>query len=173
MPAIDPSTPGFAILPTTQNIPRPCLPVDNSLSQVSNIDPEIMRRMAIPIFIPPVNSAFSDPHMRGPLTPPELGCIPPWANHNIFAAPGSAGVQSPPNPAHDRRLSHPVGSIRQVSPDMRRSVSSNKLAQSGHVRQRTWSVTLTNSAEGELVPTGLVADDGTMIHHGESSWGLS
>jgi hypothetical protein len=77
---------------------------------------------------------------------------------------------------HIRTESGPMPMSREGTPTTpnfaraalgRRSVGSFRGG--SHARQRTWSVTVENSPEGELRTTGLVADDGTYIQHGKCS----
>ncbi|WVF72122.1 hypothetical protein IAT40_006934 [Kwoniella sp. CBS 6097] len=91
-----------------------------------------------------------------PHTPPPINYTPPWAAHNIFAGAGYI-----PEGHVDRSpLSSPV-TPRSMGGRMSRASMSSLYA-----RQRSWSLTVGESPDGELRPTGLVADDGTFIQHG-------
>ncbi|WVQ98700.1 hypothetical protein IAU59_005831 [Kwoniella sp. CBS 9459] len=91
-----------------------------------------------------------------PQTPPPINYTPPWASHNIFAG---AGYIAEGHVDHSP-LSSPV-TPQSMGRRMSRASMSNI-----HARQRTWSLTVGESPDGELRPTGLVADDGTVIQHG-------
>ncbi|WWD15889.1 hypothetical protein CI109_100313 [Kwoniella shandongensis] len=90
-----------------------------------------------------------------PRSPPPLNYTPPWAAHNIFAA----GI--PPEGYGDASMvpSTPASVLRRLS---RSSMGSP----AGQGRPRTWSLTVGETPDGEIRPTGLVADDGTVIQHG-------
>ncbi|OCF45496.1 hypothetical protein I317_00744 [Kwoniella heveanensis CBS 569] len=91
-----------------------------------------------------------------PHTPPAISYAPPWASHNIFAGAGYI----PEGHVDHSPMSSPV-----TPQSMRRRMSRASMS-SLHARQRTWSLTVGESPDGELRPTGLVADDGTVIQHG-------
>ncbi|KAI9638333.1 uncharacterized protein MKK02DRAFT_42720 [Dioszegia hungarica] len=166
-PLIAPPPPTFDASPPAPRLP-PAIPLAQPMLNLgnNNVDPEIFRRMGMPVF----PSVFPTPnlHQASPPTPltPSNHFKTPWINHNVFAGNSQPLVSPSAARPHDRRQSVPTGP-NQVQLGIRRSVNNMKSGVvAGHARQRTWSVTLSNSVEGELVPTGLVADDGTTIQHG-------
>lgn len=115
-----------------------------------------------------------------PMTPPTsaLDSIPPWAGHNPYTVQGTDlpfphPITGPfplsPNPTGQNLPALPqtpgmAQSTRHRANSSKASMSSLKTS-----RNRTWSVTLDQNTEGELVPIGLIADDGTTLMHGESN----
>ncbi|WWC90052.1 uncharacterized protein L201_004984 [Kwoniella dendrophila CBS 6074] len=108
---------------------------------------------------PPAPISTDMPHFpvagydQMPHTPPAINYIPPWAEHNMFAATGYV-----PEGYMD-------GTMVPVTPEMSRRMSRTSMS-SLNGRGRTWSLTVGESPDGEFKPTGLVADDGTIIQHG-------
>nr|ODN81175.1 hypothetical protein L203_05681 [Cryptococcus depauperatus CBS 7841] len=103
---------------------------------------------------PPLQIPTIFPQTYLPPTPPK-SAIPPWAGHNPYAYnPDSFALGSlsgTPNAS-------PVGL------GSRRSFTCIPgAARLGH---RRWSLTVGETSDGMLLPTGLVADDGTVIQHG-------
>ncbi|OCF54150.1 hypothetical protein L486_08346 [Kwoniella mangroviensis CBS 10435] len=85
-----------------------------------------------------------------PPTPSPINYVPPWADHNMFAA---AGIL-------------PDSAMVPVTPGMMSRRLSRTSMSSFDGKPRTWTLTVGESPDGELKPTGLVADDGTIIQHG-------
>ncbi|KAK8869837.1 hypothetical protein IAR55_000405 [Kwoniella newhampshirensis] len=87
-----------------------------------------------------------------PHTPPPISYTPPWAAHNMFAGMPEGYV--------DRTIvtTTPVSAGRRMSKTSSSSLNGR--------RQRNWCVTVGESPDGGIRPTGLVADDGTFIQHG-------
>jgi len=106
-----------------------------------------------------------------PHTPPLGSFTPPWTEHDHFlrqqdlplSPAGTIGVGSvahgSPSPRHMTEHS------RQWSNSSRTSLSSLKAGT--HTRHRTWSVTVDEIPGGGIKATGLMADDGTYILHGD------
>lgn len=119
------------------------------------------------------------PHMQHPLpmTPPTsaVDYVPPWASHNPYTVQGTDlpfphPITGPfplsPNPTgQGLPIPHTPGmaqSTRHRANSSKASLNSLKSS-----RDRTWSLTLDQNPNGEMVPVGLIADDGTTLMHGE------
>ena len=79
---------------------------------------------------------------------------------------------SPPVTATPTNTSVPEATFSDVRIHPRHRSNSSKTSLSSvhrSSRQRTWSATLEEGPDGEMRPTGFVADDGMAIHHGQSS----
>lgn len=183
IPAVPPALASPSFEPIPFSAPPPMYPM---------VDQSSLLRNGISSYTPfslaPVSDQFGIPALS-PSTPP-LSHIPPWASHNPYAGPMSP--ITPVTPAlpflpevdepHIRRgsvissSSSPFNSMgkkvganvkcRSSLSNLHGAMSSTSTASSMHSRQRTWSVTVGNTPDGDLVPIGLVADDGTVIQHG-------
>nr|XP_018263874.1 uncharacterized protein I303_03749 [Kwoniella dejecticola CBS 10117]OBR86032.1 hypothetical protein I303_03749 [Kwoniella dejecticola CBS 10117] len=91
-----------------------------------------------------------DPFMR---PPPPMDYMPPWAEHNMFAGAGF-GTEAY------------MDVMNPLTPDITGRRLSRTSMSSLTGRGRRWSLTVGETAEGDFKPTGLVADDGTIIQHG-------
>ncbi|WVQ71620.1 hypothetical protein IAR50_001160 [Cryptococcus sp. DSM 104548] len=92
-----------------------------------------------------------------PPTPPSGGAhpadpIPPWASHNPYAYRPSPPITPNSKSAMTRSVS---GS---GSPPTRQGAQG--------AGSRRWSLTVGETADGSVQPTGLISDDGTVIQHG-------
>nr|XP_019042715.1 hypothetical protein I302_08421 [Kwoniella bestiolae CBS 10118]OCF21645.1 hypothetical protein I302_08421 [Kwoniella bestiolae CBS 10118] len=145
------------------SLPPLQLPSDVTAANIQYVDPSgnsaIQGILAEPtgiMYIPdgsipptPASTTLSFfPGIGFPPTPSPINYVPPWAEHNMFAAAELA----------------PDGMA--MTPDMTGRRMSRSSMGSLHGRPRTWSLTVGESPDGELKPTGLVADDGTIIQHG-------
>ncbi|WRT67117.1 uncharacterized protein IL334_004083 [Kwoniella shivajii] len=88
------------------------------------------------------------------LMPTSVDFVPPWADHNLFAAVGII-----PDSCSDGYFGPTTSDVM-----CRRLGKASMSSLNG--RGRTWSLTVGESSEGDLRPTGLVSDDGTIIQHG-------
>lgn len=187
----DPFKPSFSVsAPPAPAIGPPSMPFPALPDNFQILSPKLDHQPQLPMLLlspgtHPATPAAGLPHVGFagvlPPTPPALSYTPPWAGHNMFAA-----LPSPMTPItplvpdttgrHIRTESGPMPMSREGTPTTpnfaraalgRRSLGSFRGG--SHARQRTWSVTVENSPEGELRTTGLVADDGTYIQHGECS----
>ncbi|WVR09791.1 hypothetical protein IAU60_006867 [Kwoniella sp. DSM 27419] len=93
------------------------------------------------------------PAERIPQTPPSISYTAPWANHNLFASSPSTEELS---------TNHEL----PKSPPTRTSKMHKSSLSSLDGKPKTWSLTVGASPDGEVRPTGLMADDGTYIQHG-------
>lgn len=174
-PAV-PSNPPFAA--AGASAPVPVLPTNFktlSLKPSSKfLGPEYQGIMTDPTFIPWPMAGVQQPL---PMTPPAtaIDYVPPWASHNPYTIRGTDLPLPQPITGPFPLSPEPTGQDASAVPrtpgmaqSTRHRTHSSKTSMNSlrHSRNRTWSVTLDKNPAGEMVPVGLVADDGTFLLHG-------
>jgi len=120
-----------------------------------------------------------------PHTPPPINYNPPWASHNPYTVTGTdlpghrpplrpmVYPLSPPHTGQSGPPASPMAPIGAQPPNIaagrtRNGSHSSKGSSEGlkQSKRRNWSVTLDEGPNGEIRPTGFVADDGMIIQHG-------